>query len=121
MRPPVYSLLAASAPVVAIVGDRIGAHGEVFAREVRPYVTWQSVSGGAEITLDRGRAPNDRVSVQVDFWHPTEAGLVTLVEAGRTALESACYVVGLVADEKDDATGLYRQSLQFDFILEPAP
>ena len=117
MIPPVYQLLAASPAVVAIVSDRIGAHGEVFPTEARPYVTWQAISGGGEVVLEKGRAPHDRASVQVDCWHTTQAGLRSLAEACRNALESDSYYVGLVADERDDETLLYRLGLQFDFIL----
>lgn len=117
MIPPVYALLKASPAVVAIVSDRIGAHGQVLPDELRPYVTWQCISGTGENTLDKGRAPSDRVSVQVDFYHSTESGLRSLSEAGRSALESASYYVGLVSDERDAYTLLFRLALQFDFVL----
>lgn len=117
MIPPVYALLKASAPVVAIVADRIGAHGQVMPDELRPYITWQVVNGAGENTLDKGRAPADRASVQIDFYHSTEAGLRALSEAGRNAVESASYYVGLVADERDADTLLFRLALQFDFVL----
>lgn len=119
MIPPVYDLLHASAAVVSIVADRIGAHGQVFPNELRPYITWQIVSGTGDNTLDRGRAPSDRTSVQVDCYHKTEAGLRLLVNASRTALESDSYYVGLPVDERDAETQLYRMALQFDFIVTP--
>ena len=117
MSPPVYALLSASPAVVALVADRIGAHGEVFPGELRPYLTWKMVSGFADNTLDKGRAPNDRVTVQIDCYHPTEAGLRALSNAARSAVESGAYYTGLVADERDPDTQLYRLGLQFDFIL----
>lgn len=117
MTPPVYNLLHASPTVVGIVADRIGAHGQVFPDELRPYITWQTVSGNGELTLDRGRAPNDRASVQIDCYHATESGLRTLTEAARSAVESDSYYVGLVADERDEETRLFRMALQFDFVL----
>ena len=117
MIPPVYQLLAASPAVGAIVGDRIGASGEVFANETRPYVTWQCISGFGELTLDRGRAALDRVTVQVDCWHNTTAGRRKLAEAVRAALEGDGVYTGLAADERDAETGLYRWGFQFDFIL----
>ncbi len=117
MIPPVYSLMRASSAVVAIVADRIGAHGQVLPNELRPYITWQIVSGTGDNTLDKGRAPNDRASVQVDCYHTEEAGLRSLVNAARTALESDSYYVGLVADERDADTRLFRMALQFDFIV----
>lgn len=117
MIPPVYNLLHASSAVTAIVADRIGAHGQVLPNELRPYITWQIVSGTGDNTLDKGRAPNDRVSVQVDCYHADEAGLRTLVNATRSTLESDSYYVGLVADERDAETRLFRMALQFDFII----
>ena len=119
MIPPVYDLLHASSAVVAIVADRIGAHGQVIPTEVRPYITWQLVSGTGDNTLDRGRAPNDRASVQLDCYHKTEAGLRSLVNAARSALESDGYYVGLMVDERDAETQLFRMALQFDFIVTP--
>ena len=117
MIPPVYSLLKSSPSVVAIIADRIGAHGQVLPNETRPYITWQIVSGTGDNTLDRGRAPNDRVSVQIDCYHATEPGLRSLVNAARTALESDSYYVGLIVDERDAETLLFRMALQFDFII----
>lgn len=117
MIPPVYNLLHASPAVVAIVADRIGAHGQVLPNETRPYITWQMISGSGEIVLERGRAPADRVSVQIDCYHATEKGLRELTEAVRSAVESDSYYVGLVADERDEETRLFRMALQFDFVL----
>lgn len=117
MIPPVYALLAASSAVTAIVADRIGGSGELMPNETRPYVTWQCVSGYGEATLDIGRAPDDRVTVQVDCWHASEKGRRALADAVRTALESDSVFSGLIADEKDAETGLYRLGMTFDFIL----
>ena len=117
MIPPVYDLLAASPAVVAIVSDRIGAHGQVLPSETRPYITWQIISGTADNTLDKGRAPNDRATVQIDCYHNTEPGLRSLSDAVRSAVESDSYYVGLVADERDAETRLFRYALQFDFVL----
>jgi hypothetical protein len=118
MIPPVYSLLKASTEVTAIVVDRIGEHGVIFANELRPYLTWQIVSGIGEVILDKGRSPHDRIQVQVDCWHKTSAGVVDLAEAVRSAIESDAYYSGTVADERDAETLLYRLSLQFDFLKE---
>lgn len=117
MIPPVYALLSGASAVTGIVADRIGAHGQVLPTETRPYVTWQMVSGAGELVLDKGRAPDDRVSVQVDCYHTSAAGLRALADAVRTALESDSYYTGLIADERDAETALYRLGMQFDFIL----
>lgn len=117
MIPPVYDLLSGSSAVTAIIGDRIGAHGHVLPGEMRPYITWQIVSGSADNTLDKGRAPDDRVSVQIDCYHASAAGIRALANAARSAVESDSYYTGLVADERDSETSLYRLAMQFDFIL----
>ena len=85
MIPPVYALLAAAPDVVAIVADRIGEHGTVFATELRPYITWQIVGGGAEVGLDKGRACHDRSMVQLDCYHANSGAVQALRQGGRTA------------------------------------
>lgn len=117
MIPPVYSLLSSSPGVVAIVVDRIGEHGRIFPLELRPYITWQIVSGGADAQLDTGRACHDRSTVQVDCWHASSSGLALLADAARTALEQESYFAGVIADEQDAETRLYRFGMQFDFII----
>jgi hypothetical protein len=117
MIPPVYSLLSADPDVTAIVGDRIGEHGVLFAKELRPYLTWQIAAGAGEVSLDTGRACHDRVTVQVDCWHPDSAGIARLAGAVRTALESESYYVGVTSDGRDAETLLYQFGMYFDFIL----
>lgn len=118
MIPPIYDLLSGSPAVVAIVDDRIGSHGRVLPNETRPYITWQTVGGSPENQLPGGRALIDRARVQIDCWHQTEPGLRALVEAARIAVESQCYVVGIVADERDSATGLFRFSFDVEIFFE---
>lgn len=120
MLPPVFQILKASAAVKAIVGTnppRIYRHGRAPQDATRPYVTWQVVSGVPENHLS-DTPPVDRMSVQVDCWHPSDAGIEDLASAVRDAGEAAGHCTGVIVDERDAETKLYRLSLQFDFFTD---
>jgi hypothetical protein len=116
MMPPVYELLRDSAAVVTIVGDRIGAHGDIQQPATRPYITWQVVSGAAESGIDD--LPDiDFVQVQVNCWHQTDAGVRALVQAVREALEPYARVASYPVDQREVETRLYWIAIQFDWWL----
>lgn len=113
MLPRVYELLRASAAVVAIVDDRIGAAGDIEQTAGRPYITWQVVTGVPENSLDC--APDiDQITVQINCFHATEAGINALVIAARDAIEAGGHVTGMPVDQRDTATRLYWKALQAD-------
>jgi hypothetical protein len=120
MLPPIYTTLRASSDVVAIVGNRIYRHGSapqdvVSAVPKVAYVTWFGMID-PENNLS-GLPPMDRVVVQVDCWHPTDAGVVTLATEVRDAIEPHAHMTGGPNDSKEPETGLYRMTLQFDWLL----
>lgn len=116
MLPPLYALLSNDAAVKAIVGDRIYPHGEAPQDTTRPYVTWFLVSWTPENNLT-DLPPSDRATVQVDAWHQTSAGVVSLMTAIRDAIEPTAHVTGIVVNMREPDTRLYRLALQADFIL----
>jgi hypothetical protein len=120
MLPPIFATLKASQAVKDIVGSnppRIYRHGAapVDLAPGIPYVTWFVVSDVPENHLS-GTPPTDRVVVQVDSWHTTDAGVVSLALAVRDALEPFAHMTGLVADLREVETKLYRMGLQFDWF-----
>lgn len=117
MFPPVYTTLRANATVLAMVADRIGAQGWVPQDTTRPYITWFIVIGQPHDTLSE-IPQSDFDSVQIDCWHPTEAGVRELSLAVRDALDSAAVLNRVVVNNKDTETKLYRVGIQADFITQ---
>lgn len=117
MLPLIYTWLSASAPVVALVGDRIYRHGHSPAQGDRPYLVWMLVAGVPDNNLS-DLPPSDRMTVQVDCWHPTDNGVEALATAVRNALEPRGHMTAIPVDTRDmGETQLYRISLQFDFFV----
>lgn len=123
MDPPVFTALKASTEVKNIVGTNPPRvwHNNVPEDIPRPlnfaFVTWFSVSNVPENNLS-DPPPCDRDTVQVDIYHPKQVGLGLLVRASRDALEAVGVMTGLVFDGRDEATTLYRKSLQFDIFTD---
>ncbi len=116
MLPPIYSLLTGASAVSAIVGTRVYPHGEAPQDVTQPYVTWFLVTGTPENVL-QGSPSIDRNTVQVDCWHQTGAGVVALATAVRNALETQTHVTGVLLNERETETRLYRIALQCDYFL----
>lgn len=118
MMPPVFQALKASTAVKDIVGTnppRIYRHGEAPTQTDKPYITWFLVSGVPENNLSN-TPPVDRQTVQVDYWHPTAAGIDLLSDAGRDALELVATMTNVILDQRDLESRLYRIAQQFDFF-----
>lgn len=116
MLPPIYTLLTASNAVKALVSTRIYPHGEAPQDATKPYVTWFLVTGTPELLLN-GAPDIDRCTVQVDCWHPTSNGVVSLATTVRTALEAAGHVTGVILNQREPETRLYRLAMQYDYFL----
>lgn len=119
MMPPVFQTLKASASVKNIVGTnppRIYRHGSAPQDTTQPYVTWFVITDTPENNLS-DLPPSDRIAVQIDCWHQTDAGIVTLAEAVRDAIEPVAHMTSMPANLREPETKLYRIALQFDFWL----
>lgn len=126
MQPPVFQVLKSSTAVKAIIGTnppRIYRHGAAPQRSpdetIQAYITWFVVTGTPENHLS-GTPPVDRVTIQVDYWHPTDAGVVLLAEAGRDAIEPFAHMTAEPIDDRDPDTKLYRIGQQFDWFNDRA-
>ena len=115
MFPPVYNTLRTSA-VIAIVGDRIGAHGEVPQDTTRPYITYS----GFDQPYDQlsGAPCGDMTTVDINCWHHTDAGIRALAAAVRGALDAALIANRVRIDMRDRETKLYRVLIEADFITQ---
>lgn len=116
--PPVYQVFKAAAPVTAILGanPKVFRHGQAPQGTVAPYSVWQVVGDEPEDNLSAAPS-NDRITLQVDCYATTDGGVEQLAEAVRNAMETVSTLTGIVVDEKEPATGLFRIGLQFDFFL----
>jgi hypothetical protein len=114
MIPPIYEWLKTSA-VQAIAGTppRAYRHGDAPQDITRPYITWLIVSGTPQNQLS-GTPLVDAVTVQVDCWHQTDAGVEALAVAVRNAIEPHADMTGIIINTREAETLLYRISLQFD-------
>lgn len=119
MFPPVFPILAAAAPVLALVGNDPARiyEAEAPAQPVAPYIVWLSVDTAPEPTLDE-RPSTDRDTFQVDCYAATALALRQLANAVRDALEAQCVMTGVVAHERGQTEPrLFRIALQFDYFL----
>ena len=114
MLPPIYTWLKTS-EVQDIIGTppRAYRHSSAPQDTTKPYVTWQVISGVPENNLT-DLPPVDRITVQVDCWHQTDAGIEQLATAVRDAIEPYAHMTGIVINLREPETKLYRIGLQFD-------
>lgn len=118
MLPPVFATLKASATVKNMVGTnppRIYRHGEAPQNVTDPYITWFATPTPENTLSETPKV--DRVGVQVDCWHRTDAGVEQLAVAARDAIEPHAHMTATVIDHREPETRLYRISMQFDWWL----
>ena len=119
MLPPIFQTLKASQAVKDIVSSnppRIYRHGSAPQDTSRPYITWFQVVGTPENSLSELPAI-DRCTVQIDAWHQTDSGIELLATAVRDAMEGVCHMTGVIINEREPDTKLYRIGMQFDYWL----
>lgn len=114
MQVPLYRYLELSAPLMALVGTRVGPFGEVDQDTPMPYVVWQTISGTPELYLDN-RPDIDQSRVQIDVWAATGTEAEQVAEAVRDALEDLGYMVSWGSTERDPETRNFRFSMDFEF------
>jgi hypothetical protein len=116
MLPPVASTLRANSGVAEIVGNRVYRHGEAVQLTEKPYITWSVISS---IPYNRlSEVPTiDVISIDVNCWHQTDAGVEIMQSRVRAAMEPYCYMVNIIANQREPDTKLYRIGMQFDWHL----
>lgn len=112
---PIFQLAAASADVVALLGEEPTRLYSRRAQQetVPPYAVWRVISDPPVDDLDGADMAN--VRVQVDSYSADEDECDRLDDALAKAIENQGENVnlGLSVDEQDQATGLYRRSRDF--------
>lgn len=114
MFPPVYRTLRTPA-VIALVGERIGRHGEVPQGTPASYITWQLINGNPFDTLSE-TPQGDNFTLQIDCYASTDGGIETLASAVRDALDAAGVTNRIVINGREAETRLYRVGFEADFI-----
>lgn len=120
MLPPIFTTLKASEEVKNIVGTnppRVYRHGSAPQDTSKPYVTWAVIAGTPENNLS-DLPPTDRVAVEVDCWHQTDAGIELLARAVRDAIEPYAHMTAVLIDMREEETKLFRIAMQFDWWLD---
>lgn len=120
MLPPIFQTLKASQAVKDIVGTnppRVYRHGSAAQDASRPYVAWLVVTDDPHNNLS-DLPPGDRVSIQVDCYHQTDAGIVLLAQAVRDAIEPHAHMTGMPVNLREPETLLHRIALTFDWFLD---
>jgi len=119
--PPVFGYATASPTVTGLLGTAPTrfwpfdiAPAPTQAGYGLPYSTHQLVYGSPENSLSCP-AGTDLVGIQVDAYAKTVTQARTVTEALRDALEPHGYVVSLLGEEWEQATGLYRSGFTVEF------
>jgi hypothetical protein len=116
---PIYTLVAASSTVKALIGavPRFYPFGSAVDSPVRPYAVWQLVYGAPQNKL--ADAPDeDRYGIQVDAYADKQADARALGVALRDAIEPTGTVVGYNGEARELDTNLYRYSFTVEFMTE---
>jgi NMD protein affecting ribosome stability and mRNA decay len=116
--PPVFSLAAGSAAVVALLGSnpvRVWPFGQAPQNETRPYAVHQLIYGSPENSMSC--TPDiDNTGIQIDVYAQTASAAREVVRALTDAFEAAHnQVVAWNGETKDVPTGLYRVSFTVEF------
>ncbi len=118
MIPPVFTILNASNPVKALLGNkplRVFPFGSAPPNVARPYATYSTVNGLPENYL--GQVPDiDNIGTQVDIWADTVASCNSVAETVRDALEPHAHMTSFAGSERDFETNLFRCRMDFDFF-----
>ena len=116
---PIFSVCAADAGVVALLGTaptRLYPFGEAPQDTVKPYAVWQMITGSPENYL-AGRPDVDGFTMQVDVYAPTATAVRDVARALRNAIELKANIVRWGGESKDSATKIYHYSFDVDWLV----
>lgn len=119
MIPPIFSICAASPAVTALIGTdpvRLFPFGLAPPSVVKPYVTWQKITGSPENYLG-SRPDADSWSLQVDVWTLEGNEVEPIVDALADALEPVSYITSWGSTRRESDTLLYNYNFTVDFIV----
>src|SRR3546814_1006236 len=108
MFPPIYQLVAASAPATALLGTnpvRFWPFGQaqLNAQGVMqtPYAVWQAAYGSPQNFINQ-RPTEDQLGTQVDVYADSATAARNVAEAIRDAVEGDAYVVAWRGESIDE-------------------
>ncbi|EXT35563.1 hypothetical protein J809_2692 [Acinetobacter sp. 25977_6] len=81
-----------------------------------PYVTWQTITGDSNSSLDV-RPVSDNVIIQIDVYATDEDVVDQVAKAIRFAIELDCYVVRYGEADKDPVTNMPHYSFDVSWIV----
>lgn len=81
-----------------------------------PYVTWQTITGDSNSSLD-DRPVSDNVIIQIDVYATDEDVVDQVAKAIRFAIELDCYVVRYGEADKDTVTNMPHYSFDVSWIV----
>lgn len=118
MMPPVFEALSASTDLKAKIGTppnmRLYPFGEADQNTIKPYVTWQLITGVPENYL--GQLPDaDSSRVQINILGATQASASQTAQAVRDAIELHAYVLNYGDTGRDPETKNYGYILDVSF------
>lgn len=117
---PIFKLARADPNVRALLESnnilRVWKFGQAPEQPEAPYVTWQTITGDSNSSLD-GRPVSDNVIIQIDVYATDEDVVDQVAEAIRFAIELDCYVVRYGEADKDPVTGMPHYSFDVSWIV----
>lgn len=121
MIPPVFEVLSASATVKAHLGTppkmRLFPFGEATQDTIKPYATWQLISGVPANYLNQ-RPDMDDFRAQIDVWALTQSSAIAVAQAIRDAIEPHAHIVNAGNTTRDPETKNYRYMIDVEFFTE---
>lgn len=125
MYAPIFTTLKASAAVLALLQSdggqlRMYPAGEAPQDVVKPYSTYQQISGSPQNVLDQV-PKEDEWGNQVDIYGLTEASVLAVAKAVRDAVERVAYITSWLGISREPDTRLYRMSFEVDWITYRTP
>ena len=117
---PIFKLARADPAVRALLESnnilRVWKFGQAPEQPEAPYVTWQTIAGDSNSSLD-SRPVSDRVIIQIDVYATDEDVVEQVAEAIRYAIELDCYVVRYGEADKDPVTNMPHYSFDVSWIV----
>lgn len=120
MYPPIFSVCAANAAVLALLGSnpvRLYEFGKAPQNVVRPYAVWQRIGGSPENYLG-GRPDIDLFSLQIDAYGTDSESARGVARAIEIAIELNAHVTSYNGELRDPDTNLYRYIFTIDWWVK---
>ena len=115
---PIYSLLAASADVAAMVDVEAAVHEDTAPQGTAPpYIVWQVISGQSNNHLDEP-ANFDDTQYQIMVYDTDARRAYEIRDVVRTVLEQHSWILNPSINQHDSSAGLYGRGFDANWILE---